>query len=239
MRFATGLMVVATLALVGAACGDSGDDGSGGLAELAATQIPVVAPTAVPTPTSPPPPAALSEYTPTLEDYVSVIITPASNAIQSTEQVFQQYAAVYIAEECIGGRERSAEGFRSFVEQTLIFPPGRDRMELMAVIADSAIGSIVRLADEQAANGRSTVEDGCLALFTYPETLGDTLIAANLVATVAVINVNQVLVGQMPSIIATMASDWFATEGSKVPLLSRLCDAGFSVLGRSLCRADG
>ena len=106
-------------------------------------------------------------------------------------------------------------------------------------IADSAAASIIRLVDEGAGRDLSTVGEDCLALFTYPKTVEDTLVAANLVATVAVIQVNPALVAQMPSIIATMASDWFATEGSKEPLLVRLCDPAFSVLGSSLCQAEG
>ena len=108
----------------------------------------------------------------------------------------------------------------------------------MAATADSVIGRIVGLTETRIADGLSVVDESCLRLFTYPETAEETLIAARLVATVAVIQANPFLGGQMPSMLETIASDWFATEGSKVPLLLRLYDARFSVtiVGRSLCQ---
>ena len=242
MRFAIGLMIVAAFALVAVACGDGSEKGSEGSPEPTASQVPTVpavVATPIPAPAAPTALSAFSVYWPTMQDYMSVIISPEPAAIQTVEQTFQQYAAVYIAEECVGGRERSADGFRTFVKDTLIFPSGHDRMVLMAVFADSVIASIVSVTEQRIANGLSVVEQNCLRLFTYPETTEDTLIAASLVATVAVIQVNQTLVAQLPSTIGIIASDWFATPGSKVPLLIRLCDPRFSILGQSLCLADG
>lgn len=232
-------MIVVAFALLAVVCGNGSEKGSEGSPESTASQVPTV-PAVVATPISAPAaPTTLSVYWPTMQDYMSVIISPEPAAIQTVEQTFQQYAAVYIAEECVRERERSPDGFRTFVKDTLIFPSGHDRMELMAVFADSVIASIVSVTEQRIADGLSVVEQNCLRLFTYPETTEDTLIAASLVVTVAVIHVNQTLVAQLPSTIGIIASDWFATPGSKVPLLIRLCDPRFSVLGQSLCLADG
>ena len=54
---------------------------------------------------------------------------------------FDHYAAVYVAAECLAGRETTAAGFRGFVGGN--FSAGRDRIPRIAAEAETAIAAIL------------------------------------------------------------------------------------------------
>ena len=83
---------------------------------------------------------------------------------------YNNYAAVYVARECLAGRELTAEGFRSLIRQTHRSVPG----------ATDALNQTIKSVEERIAQGLPPAE--CMRPFTSPETLDEAMLSAGLLA---------------------------------------------------------
>ena len=81
---------------------------------------------------------------PSRTDYELVVLPfydDSSDSIDDALADFDHYAAVYVAAECLAGRETTPAGFRDLVGRT--FSAGRDRIPRIAAEAETAIASIL------------------------------------------------------------------------------------------------
>ena len=81
---------------------------------------------------------------PSRSDYELVVLPFYDDSPDSIDDAladFDHYAAVYVAAECLAGRETTPAGFRDFVGRT--FSDGRDRIPRIAAEAETVIAAIL------------------------------------------------------------------------------------------------
>ena len=107
---------------------------------------------------------ALTAYRPTLEDYKAVILPEVSRLTEGAREFalshFDDYAAVYLARQCVEGRERTAKGFRAFGEGT--------SPALLPAIAETVIEEMVGVAERQIELDLPPVKQDCMRPYMYP-----------------------------------------------------------------------
>ena len=88
---------------------------------------------------------------PSRSDYELVVLPLYDDRPDSIDEAladFEHYAAVYVAAECLAGRETTPAGFRELVGRT--FSAGRDRIPRIAAEAETAIAGILAHAPQVA-----------------------------------------------------------------------------------------
>ena len=107
-------------------------------------------------------PASNPPYWPTAEDYTIAL------AMSGGKPDYENYAAVYVARECLAGRELTPEGFRALIRQGHRSVPG----------ASDTLTQMINSAQGRIALGLPQAE--CMLPFTYPETLDDAMLSVSL-----------------------------------------------------------
>ena len=114
---------------------------------------------------------ALSVYVPTIEDYETVVMPKLRRSGYSravTDLVllkYDQYAAVYMASECLDGNESSPGGFRSFVDKRTFV---RGISDLDGAFAIDPVNQSVIARMLAAPDGKNELA-GCMRPYLYPE----------------------------------------------------------------------
>ena len=89
---------------------------------------------------------------PSRSDYELVVLPFYDDSPDSIDDAladFEHYAAVYVAAECLAGREATPAGFREMVGRT--FSTGRDRIPRIAAGAETVIAAILAHDPQDAA----------------------------------------------------------------------------------------
>ena len=170
-------LAIAVLMLVIAACTPGSQNGS-----LESTLIPksTPEPTAIPNPPAP-------QYSPTLEDFKSLAFDRVEAAYGSNIRFFSfsgrysPYASAYIATACIAGSDTSFDGFREFLNQTLLRVRRTDKVPIINVSGEEAISQIIKAADRIPNLGPSSEMSDCMRRYLYPKSYSDAAPAIELV----------------------------------------------------------
>ena len=113
-------------------------------------------------------------YWPTIDDF-RVIISQYDITNPFTYDLllrrYPQYAAVYVARECVDSRDRSFAGFRSFVETFDYDTVGR--------AAENLSNEIITFIEQRIALGLAPAEEGCM-LYVFPATWDEALLTVHL-----------------------------------------------------------
>ena len=124
---------------------------------------------------------------------------------------FGHYAAVYVAAECLAGRESTPAGFREMVGRT--FSAGRDRIPRIAAEGETVIAAIL---------GHDPQDDPppCLRPYVIPDTAVEAISALHLVRPIISANLPDLLPWQIDAMTREIALAWF---GRPEPLYQWAC----------------
>ena len=180
-------------------------------------------PTPLPTPTTHPDsrPDTIEELTgrlvagmtddppgwPSRSDYELVVLPFYHDRPDSVDDAladFDYYAAVYVAAECLAGREATPAGFRDLVGKT--FSAGRDRIPRIAAEAEAVIAGILAQASQDA--------PPCLCPYTTPSSAVESISALRLARPVLAANRPDLLPWQIDAEVRELALAWFGRPES-------------------------
>ena len=139
---------------------------------------------------------------PSRSDYELVVLPFYDDSPESLEDAladFAHYAAVYVAAECLAGREASPPGFREMVG--LNFTAGRDRIPRIAAEAQTVIEAILAHDPQDA--------PPCLRPYVTPATAVEAISALRLARPVLAANRPDLLPWQIDAQVREMALSWF------------------------------
>lgn len=150
------------------------------------------------------------QYWPTYADFAAVALpNPGGMSPIVRDLVKARYwknASVHIANECVAGRESTAEGFRSFVRRAT--PSIEVRAE---VVIGQMLGQL-----------RENSDGTCVESYMYPKTPTQLILATDLAA--VAIHIPVVLQRGLHTTMEDHAFRWFgSTESRREPLLLELC----------------
>ena len=151
---------------------------------------------------------------PSRSDYELVVLPFYDDRPESLEDAlagFEHYAAVYVAAECLAGREPSPTGFREMVGRT--FTAGRDRIPRIAAEAESVIAAILAIDPQDA-------PPPCLRPYLTPATAVEAVSALRLARPIIAANRPDLLPWQIDAQTREIALTWF---GHPEPLYQWVC----------------
>ena len=177
------------------------------------------------TPTSAPRPDAVGPLTdrlvaklesdpsgwPSRSDYELVVLPFYDDSPDSIDDAladFEHYAAVYVAAECLAGREPTPAGFREMVGRT--FSTGRDRIPRIA--AETVIAAILAHSQDP--------PPPCLRPYVTPASAVEAISAVRLARPILAANRPDLLPWQIDSKVREIALAWF---GRPEPLYHWAC----------------
>ena len=117
---------------------------------------------------------------------------------------FDYYAAVYVAAECLAGREATPAGFRDLVGNT--FSAGRDRIPRIAAEAEAVIAGILAHTPQDA--------PPCLRPYTTPNSAVEAISALRLARPLLAANRPDLLPWEIDAEVRTIALTWFGRDES-------------------------
>ena len=170
-----------------------------------------------PTPPSAPRPDAVEQLTdrlaadlkadppgwPSRSDYELVVLPFYDDSPDSVDDAladFDHYAAVYVAAECLAGRETTPAGFRDFVGKT--FSAGRDRIPRIAAEAQAEIAGILAHEPQDA-------PPPCLRPYITPSSAVEAISALRLARPVLAANRPDLLPWEIDARVREIALSWF------------------------------
>ncbi len=118
---------------------------------------------------------------------------------------FGHYAAVYVAAECLAGRESTPAGFREMVGRT--FSAGRDRIPRIAAEAEAVIAAIL-------AHDPKHAPPPCLRTYVTPSTAVEAIAALRLARPIIAANLPDLLPWQIDARAREIALSWFGRPES-------------------------
>ena len=140
---------------------------------------------------------------PSRSDYELVILPFYDDSPDSIDDAladFDHYAAVYVAAECLAGRETTAAGFRDMVGRT--FSAGRDRIPRIAAEAEAVIAAILGHDPQDA-------PPPCLRPYVAPATAVEAIWSLRLARPVLAANRSDLLPWEIDARIREIALSWF------------------------------
>lgn len=140
---------------------------------------------------------------PSRSDYELVILPfyeDSSDSIDDALADFDHYAAVYVAAECLAGRETTPAGFREMVGRT--FAPGSDRIPSIAAEAQALIADILARDPQDA-------QPPCLRPYVNPASAVEAISALRLASPVLAANRPDLLPWQIDAQLRDIALTWF------------------------------
>ena len=140
---------------------------------------------------------------PSRSDYELVILPFYEDSPGSLDDAlagFEHYAVVYMAAECLAGREPTSAGFREMVGRT--FSAGRDRIPRIAAEAKSVIADILD-------HDPQDTPPPCLRPFLTPATAVEAISALRLTRPVLAANRPDLLPWQIDAMTREIALSWF------------------------------
>ena len=168
------------------------------------------------TPTSAPRPDAVGPLTdrlvaklesdppgwPSRSDYELVVLPFYDDSPDSVDDAlagFEHYAAVYLAAECLAGREATPAGFRDFVGRT--FSGGRDRIPRIAAESETVIAAILAHSQDPPPT--------CLRPYVTPSSAVEAISALRLARPVLAANRPDLLPWEIDAKVREIALAWF------------------------------
>ena len=145
---------------------------------------------------------------PSRSDYELVVLPLYDDRPDSIDEAladFEHYAAVYVAAECLAGRETTPAGFRELVGRT--FSAGRDRIPRIAAEAETAIAGILAHAPQDA-------PPPCLRPYVTPASAVEAITALRLARPVLAANRPDLLPWQIDAKVREIALAWFGRPES-------------------------
>lgn len=118
---------------------------------------------------------------------------------------FEHFAAVYLAAECVAGRETTPAGFREMVGRT--FTPGSDRIPRIAAEAQSLITDILAQDPQEA-------PPPCLRPYVIPDSAVEAISALRLARPILAANRPGLLPWQVDAQVREIALSWFGRPES-------------------------
>ena len=118
---------------------------------------------------------------------------------------FDHYAAVYVAAECLAGRDPTPAGFREMVGRT--FSAGRDRIPRVASEAQGLIANIL-------AHDSQDASPPCLRTYVTPSTAVEAIAALRLARPIIAANLPDLLPWQIDARAREIALSWFGRPES-------------------------
>jgi tetratricopeptide (TPR) repeat protein len=131
--------------------------------------------------------------------------------------VFDQYAATYVALECLSGVQLTSEGFRSFVVSTLGYQSDR-----LALFAHDAIQKLIQRSEARDKSGLSFVEEVCERPYLYPVTGAEVTLAVGLNLALTMGCIPRDFQDGLASVVERRAAQWFIDEDKGESLLAAL-----------------
>ena len=126
--------------------------------------------------------AEIPVYWPTIEDFELILMGHEVGVLQRRPLLrrYDRFAAVYAGRECLNGKERSFDGFRSFVGSNPDIPAQ----------AGIVTRQIISSAEHRIALGLSAAEEGCMRPYMFPRASAELMLSVHLVQTAIAINPN-------------------------------------------------
>ena len=112
---------------------------------------------------------------------------------------FEHFAAVYVASECLAGRETTPAGFRNFVGKT--FSDGRDRIPRIAAESETVIAAILAHSQDPPPT--------CLRPYGTPSSAVEAISALRLARPVLAANRPDLLPWEIDAKVREIALAWF------------------------------
>ena len=140
---------------------------------------------------------------PSRSDYELVVLPLFHDRPDSIDDAladFDHYAAVYVAAECLAGRETTPAGFREMVGRT--FSSGRDRIPRIAAEAETVIATILAHEPQDA-------PPPCLRPYVTPASAVEAISALRLARPILAANRPDLLPWQIDAKIREIALSWF------------------------------
>jgi len=148
---------------------------------------------------------------PSRSDYELVIFPFYDDRPESLDDAladFDHYAAVYVAAECLAGREPTPAVFREMVGRT--FTAGRDRIPRIAAEAETVIADIL-------AHDPQHTPPPCLRPYLTPATAIEAISALRLTRPVLAVNRPDLQPWQIDAITREIALSWFGRPDTLYP----------------------
>ena len=140
---------------------------------------------------------------PSRSDYELVVLPFYDDSPDSIDDAladFEHYAAVYVAAECLAGREATPAGFREMVGRT--FSTGRDRIPRIAAEAETVIAAIL-------AHDPQDAPPPCLRPYVTPSSAVEAISALRLARPVLAANRPDLLPWEIDAKVREIALAWF------------------------------
>ena len=139
---------------------------------------------------------------PSRSDYELVVLPFYDDSPDSIDDAladFEHYAAVYVAAECLAGRETTPAGFRNFVGKT--FSDGRDRIPRIAAESETVIAAILAHSQDPPPT--------CLRPYVTPSSAVEAISALRLARPVLAANRPDLLPWEIDARLREIALAWF------------------------------
>ena len=140
---------------------------------------------------------------PSRSDYELVVLPFYEDSPDSIDDAladFDHYAAVYVAAECLAGREPTPAGFRDFLGRT--FSTGRDRIPRIAAEAETVIAAILT-------HDPQDTPPPCLRPYVTPSSAVEAISALRLARPVLAANRPDLLPWEIDAKVREIALAWF------------------------------
>ena len=150
---------------------------------------------------------------PSRSDYELVVLPFYEDSPDSIDDAladFDHYAAVYVAAECLAGREPTPAGFRDFLGRT--FSTGRDRIPRIAAEAETVIAAILAHSQDP--------PPPCLRPYITPASAVEAISTLQLARPILAANRPDLLPWEIDSKVREIALAWF---GRLEPLYHWAC----------------
>ena len=151
---------------------------------------------------------------PSRSDYELVVLPFYEDSPDSIDDAladFDHYAAVYVAAECLAGREATPAGFRDFLGRT--FSVGRDRIPRIAAEAETVIAAILT-------HDPQDTPPPCLRPYITPASAVEAISTLQLARPILAANRPDLLPWEIDSKVREIALAWF---GRPEPLYDWTC----------------
>ena len=139
---------------------------------------------------------------PSRSDYELVVLPFYDDSPDSIDDAladFDHYAAVYVAAECLAGREPTPAGFRDFLGRT--FSAGRDRIPRIAAESETVIAAILAHSQDPPPT--------CLRPYVTPSSAVEAISALRLARPVLAANRPDLLPWEIDAKVREIALAWF------------------------------
>ena len=183
------------------------------------------------------------DYWPSLADFTALAYNRIDRIFQDSsqggfwktkERIEERYVghvSVFVAAECLAGRELSFDGFRSFLDETYLLQRPSDQVALLKLEAERVVATLVGIANSKPGPESFDLEDDCTRPYLYPRSASEADLAIELVNAIRPFReIRPMFAPGVERFYLEQSYRWLDPSfGGDMPFLSWLCEVEFAM----------